>query len=624
MPLPKPLQEKLDRLPAEPGVYVMRDRQGTVVYVGKAVNLRSRVRSYFSAAGGDGRGFVPLLEGLLGDIEVITTSREKEALLLENELIKRHRPRFNVMLRDDKDYISLRLDLRHPHPHLQVWRRPEPDGARYFGPYASAAAVRQTLRVINRHFQLRTCSDAELVRRTRPCLQFQIGRCPAPCVREVPEYGQNVEDTILFLEGRHGDLVKHLKGRMHAASERLAYEEAARLRDQLLAVERTLERQHVVQHEDRVDRDVIGCYREGPALVVQILDVRQGRLAGGRTFSFEKQEFPTPELLASLVMQIYEQAGTVVPEEVLLPVAVEGMAALSAWLSERRGRRVSVLVPQRGEKKRLAELASENARTAFAVARERRADDEALLVRLKAALGLSRLPRRIEGYDISQIQGSAPVASRVAMLDGQPDKARYRRYKIRSVVGQDDYAMMREVLTRRLLRGLEEGDLPDLLVIDGGKGQLGVARAVLTDTAIDEVDVVALAKSRLGEGPAGKADPGAMGERSLERVFLPGRKDPVVLPQDSAELLLLTRLRDEAHRFAVTFHRKVRTRRTLGSRLETIPGVGPGRRKALLAHFGSLKRLKAASVEEIARVPGFSKTLAAKVHGGLHGAAPPG
>ena len=609
MSLSTQLQDKLDHLPVAPGVYLMRDRAGKVIYVGKAVNLRSRVRSYFGR--GDERVLVPFLMDELGDLDVLVVNSEKEALLLENELIKKYRPRFNILLRDDKAFITLRLDTRHPYPRLEVWRRPSADGARYFGPYSSAAAVRETLRVVNRHFMLRTCSDSVIASRKRPCLQYQIGRCPAPCVREIPEYAENVRDAILFLEGRHNDLIEKLKARMEAASTRLDFEEAARLRDQVFAVRRTLERQRVIQVEGRVDRDVVGLFREGPWLEFQLLFVRAGRLSGGRSFSYGGQAFPTPELLRSFLEQYYA-SGAFVPAELLLPEEVESMDALETWLSETKGRRVQVHVPKRGEKRRLVEMAGENAKAAFEVKRRRGRDMEEVLARLQQALSLTNYPRRIEGYDISQVQGTAPVASRVAMLEGEADKAHYRRYRIKQVEGQDDFAMMREVLTRRLQRGLEEGDLPDLLVIDGGKGQLGVARAVLGDLGIDWVDVVGLAKSRVQDGDEAAA-------HSPERVFLPGRKDPVVLRQNSAELFVLTRLRDEAHRFAVTFHKKLRTRRAMKSALDDIPGVGAARRRALLAHFGSVRRLKQASTEEIAGVEGFSQTLAERVRRGLQG-----
>ncbi|MDF1566357.1 MAG: excinuclease ABC subunit UvrC [Deltaproteobacteria bacterium] len=605
---PPELEAKVARFPRAPGCYLMRGSDGSVLYVGKARRLRERVRAYLR--GTDERAFVPILPRIVRDIEVLEVGSEKEALLLENELIKKHRPPFNVLLKDDKSFITLRLDRKHAHPRLEVWRRPDDDGARYFGPYASAAAVRETLRLINRYFQLRTCSDSVLSNRKRPCLQFQIGRCPAPCVLEVPTYDRNVEDTALFLSGKHDRLLVSLRKRMKSASDRMAYEEAARLRDQIRAVERTLEQQRVVQVQDRRDRDVFGIYREGPALEVQLLTVRRGRLVGGRSFSFSGQAFPSPELLASLLSQYYGE-GAEVPAEVLVPLRLPEREALESLLSERRGGRVHLLQPQKGEKRRLLELAEQNAHTGFVTRRKQEEEAGALLESLQRNLRLKNYPARIEGFDISQVQGSSPVASRVAVTEGKPDSSRYRRYRIKEVEGQDDFAMMREVLTRRLLRGVEEGDLPDLLVVDGGKGQLGVAHAVMKDLGIDGIDLIGLAKSR--------REAGDEGARSLERVFVYGRKDPIVLRQDSAELFVLTRLRDEAHRFAITYHRQRRRQKTLSSPLDRIPGVGPARRKALLKHFGSLREVKAASVEALAAAPGISATLAALIHEGLRG-----
>lgn len=606
-PWPKEIEEKVARFPLAPGCYLMRGADGAVLYVGKARRLRERVRAYLR--GSDERAFVPLLPHLVRDIEVLQVGSEKEALLLENELIKKHRPPFNVLLRDDKSYLTLRLDPGHPYPRLQAWRRPAEDGARYFGPYASAAAVRETLRLVNRFFQLRTCSDRVLRTRKRPCLQYQIGRCPAPCVYEVPEYGRGVEDAVLFLSGREDRLLESLHARMRAASDRLAFEEAARLRDQIRAVERTLERQRVVRVQDRSDRDVFGTYREGPDLTLQLLTVRGGRVVGGRAFTFHDQASPTSDLIGSFLLQLYDGASPP-PGEVLLPMEVDGQASLEALLCERRGRRCHVRVPKRGDRRRLVQLAEENARAAFGVQREEAQAARRLLEGLQRGLRLSNLPEVIEGYDISQVQGRQPVASRVVFRDGRPDRARYRRYRIRTVEGQDDFAMMREVLLRRFMRGVEEGDLPDLVVIDGGKGQLGVARAVFHDLGVDGVDLIGLAKARPGKG--------ADGGRSLERVFVSGRKDPIVLRQDSAELFLLTRLRDEAHRFAITYHRQRRRKAALASPLDAVPGVGPARRRALLRHFGSLAALEAAGVEAIAAVPGVPRSVAERVHAALH------
>ncbi len=614
------VRQKLEALPAEPGVYLMKDRAGTIVYVGKAVNLRSRVRSYFTR--GDERAFVALLDDLLGDLEVIVVHSENEALLLESELIKKHKPRFNVRLMDDKSFICLRLDLRSPWPRLEIVRSAQvqrregrgghqgDDGARYFGPYASASSIRETLRLINRHFGLRNCTDhmlAQCEKRRRPCMQFQIGRCPGPCIGAISaeEYAGNVSDTVLFLEGKEATVLERLRARMAEASERLEFEAAARLRDQVRAIERTLEKQRMVSTED-IDRDVLGFYREADRLTLYLLFIRGGRLTGGRDFPFTGQEFPTEELISSFVDLYYGGEG-VVPEELLLPVELEDAAVVEAWLSEKRGKRVRVLTPKRGAKAELVEMARRNAENAFQEAGRSEEELAKMLGRLQSALGLAKLPRRIECYDISLFQGGSAVGSKVAFLDGEPDKARYRRFRIKTVTGTDDFAMLYEVLTRRL----PQGDLPDLFVIDGGKGQLASAATALRDAGVT-ADIVGLAKSRALDGES--SDPV---EHSPERVFLPGRKDPIVLRQNSPELFMLARLRDEAHRFAITYHRLLRKRSTLTSVLEDIPGVGEARRKALLKHFGSVKKLREATAEAIAEVDGIGPALAAAIAEGL-------
>jgi len=642
------LREKIDGLPTEPGCYLMMDRGGGVVYVGKASSLRARVRSYFDAGRGDERAFVALLDDLLGDIDVIVTRSEKEAVLLENELIKKHRPRFNIRLRDDKDFIVLRLDEGHPYPRLEVQRarQRKDDGARYFGPYSSASSIRETLRVVNRWFQLRTCTDHVLDHRKRPCVLHQIHRCPAPCVYEVSaeEYRQHVEDAVEFLEGREGDLVGRLRERMEGAAAALRFEEAARLRDQLVAVERSLEKQRVLM-ADEFDRDVFGLYREGPDLVVAVVAMRRGKLQDVRRYPFRKQEAPDRETLSSFLAPYYEQNP--VPEEILLPLEVEGQDGLVEVLSERRGRKVRLLTPQRGAKADLLEVAARNAAQGFQSWHERDERREAALAALTRALHLSREPRWMECYDISTFQGALAVGSGVSLKDGEPDKANYRRYKVKAVAGQDDYAMLHEVVTRRLRRALAEGSLPDLLVIDGGKGQLNAALAAAHDLGVPVkpipgnesapfVEMVALAKSRLVDFATAHVVSGrrrsrgsasdladaaevrergfvAERERTPERVFLPGRKDPLVLRQNSSELFLLTRLRDEAHRFAITFHRKLRSSGHLRSVLEDIPGIGLGRRKALLRALGSLKRVKEASLDELAAVEGVGPRAARAV-----------
>jgi excinuclease ABC subunit C len=661
------LRQKLETLPPEPGCYLMKDRAGEVVYVGKASSLRSRVRSYFDSGRGDDRAFVALLDGLLGDIEVIVTRSEKEAVLLENELIKKHKPRFNVRLRDDKDFIVLRLDSKHPYPRLEVRRAREPrrPDARYFGPYSSASSIRETLRVVNRHFQLRTCSDHVFDHRKRPCILYQIHRCPAPCVYDVAheEYQRSVEDAVEFLEGRESELVPRLRGRMEEAAGALRFEDAARLRDQLQAVERSLEKQRVLM-SDRADRDVVGLYREGPDLVVQVLAMRGGKLQDSRSYPFREQEFPAAEILSSFLSLYYDQNPA--PDEVLVPIEPTEADALADVLAERRARKVRLLTPQRGAKADLLEVAARNAEQSFRSWQEKDERREQALAALVRALHLVRPPRWMECYDISTFQGALAVGSGVSMKDGEPDKANYRRYKVKGVAGQDDFAMLYEVITRRLKRGLAEGCFPDLIVIDGGKGQLNAALAAAKDLGVPTrpsaglpgmpfVELCGLAKSRLLDaatlgttrvigrrgrkgggsgapgGPADLADAAETAERgfvselarSPERVFLPGRKDPVVLRQNSAELFLLARLRDEAHRFAITFHRKLRRERNFRSVLEDIEGIGAGRKKALLRHFGSLKRVKESTLDEIAEVEGFGPKQAAAVFEFFHRADAP-
>jgi excinuclease ABC subunit C len=619
------LQEKLEHLPSDPGVYLMKDRSGAIVYVGKAVNLRNRVRSYFNRSG-DERAFVALLDELLGDLETIVVRSEKEALLLESELIKKHKPRFNVMLRDDKSFICLRLDERSSWPRLEVVRAAQVkggpgragldghEGVRHFGPYSSASSIRETLRLINRHFQLRTCSDRQMelcARRQRPCMQYQIGRCPGPCIGAItPEaYRSHVRDVILFLEGKEATVAERIRARMLEASERMHFEAAARLRDQLKAVGRSLEKQRMVAAEEEVDRDVLGFHREADRLLFYLLYVRRGRLTGGRTFPFTGQEFPTEELIASFV-DLYYGGEALIPDEILLPIELEDAEATELWLSEKRGRKVAVRTPRRGSKAELVDIAMRNAENAFIEHRHTKEELASLLGRLQRALGLRKPPRRIECYDISIFQGSSAVGSKVSFLDGEADRSQYRRFRIKSVSGTDDFAMLYEVLTRRV----RQGDLPDLFLIDGGKGQLASAAAALKDAGVD-ADVASLAKSRALEGDASTPV-----EHSPERVFVLGRKDPVALRQNSPELFLLARLRDEAHRFAITYHRLLRNRRTLRSALEDIPGVGAARRKALLKHFGSLKRLREAAPEAIGEVDGIGPGLAAQIHAALRAA----
>jgi excinuclease ABC subunit C len=606
-----PLRDLLDRLPREPGVYLLKDAGGQILYVGKAKSLFSRVRSYFSAATGDDRAFVPLLERIVADVETIVTRNEKEALLLENTLIKRHKPRFNVMLRDDKSYLVLRLDPNAAYPRLEVTRRIRDDGALYFGPYPSATACRQTLRLVNRHFQLRTCSDRTLASRKRPCLQHQIQRCPAPCVLEVdPElYAQQVRDVTLFLRGRGVELCEDLERRMHQAATALDFERAARLRDQIAALRSAQQSQQVVS-DTLVDQDLFGFHREGDQVDVAVLLVREGKLVGRRPFSFSGQEFPDDEFLSGFLARYYEQEGVTIPQQILVPVELEDAGAKQLWLADLRGGPVKIQVPRRGPRRALLELARKNAASNFATRRQRQEDMAQALAKLQRRLRLKRLPRRIECFDISGFQGQLVVASMVLLVDGEPQPAGYRHFTIRSEQ-RDDFAAIYEAVSRRLRRArrAEAGwQLPDLMVIDGGKGQLGAALAALKDVGLAEgaaaPEIVALAKER---------DTGQGQERRPERVFLPHVKDPIAIRPNTAELFLLTRARDEAHRFAITRHKALRRRRTLRSGLDDIPGIGHKRRRELLKALGSLRRIREATVEELAAVPGMTLKAAEAV-----------
>jgi len=514
------------------------------------------------------------------------------------------------MLRDDKNYMSLRIDTRKDWPRVEVTRGIKRDGSKHFGPYHSATAVRRTLNVLNKHFLLRTCPDYVLNNRSRPCLQYQIKRCPAPCVFELDkaDYEEHVREAIMFLEGRSSQLLDKLELRMLLAAEDLQFELAAHYRDQIDAIKTSMEAQQAVT-PNATDQDIIGHYREADRVAVHLLVIRRGKMEGANAWAFKDQEFPDEELLSSFLNQYYGH-GASIPHEVILPVELEDADALQDILSERRGTRVSLHCPVRGKKLELLELAQRNAKAAFvgqSDAGERTAD---LLDKLQAALGLTNHPDRIECFDISNFQGDPIVGSMAVFEGGEPASKEYRTFKVKTVTGQDDFASMYEVLQRRLERSLhDDWPRPDLLVIDGGKGQLSQAIAVATDLGIHDLDIVALAKSR----PQSDGRSDAI-ERSLERVFLPGRKNPLILRQNSAELFLLQRIRDEAHRFAITYHRKLRRRKTLHSNLDEIPGVGPGRKKALLDHFGSLDAIRDATVAELTRAPGISDTLAREVY----------
>jgi excinuclease ABC subunit C len=600
------LAERIEALPQTPGVYLMKGAKDRVLYVGKAQNLRARVRSYFG--GGDGRVQVPNLVRRVADVSVLVTPSVKEALLLENELIKQHRPPFNVRLRDDKQYLGLRLDPRQEWPRLVQVRRFERDGALYFGPYTSSSALHQSLAQLRRIFPLRSCSDAvfkDYARRGRPCIEHEMKRCPAPCVGLVtPEaYRELIANTELFLRGRSEELVETLRARMETAAAQQRFEDAARLRDRIAAVEQTVLRQQIVT-ERRVERDVFALARQGGEVQLQALHIREGRLIGASEHAFSEVALDAAEVMGSFLGQFYGgDAERQVPAEVLVSLEPADDGALEALLTERAGRKVTVRVPQRGAAQELVALALRNAEGTLERRLAARESVDAAAQELRERLGLARPPRRIECYDVSNLAGTLAVGSRVVFADGQPVKGEYRRYRVREAAAGDDLACLREVLARRLARS-ESEPLPDLLVVDGGRGQLAVATALLADLGLT-LDHIGLAKERDLESPSPRVR--RSGGLKAERIFLPGRLNPVLLPPSSRGLLLLQRVRDEAHRFAITFQRELRRRAGLTSVLQEIPGIGPGKRKSLLRTLGSLRRVREAPVEAIAAVPGLSR-----------------
>ena len=602
-------QEKIRNAPTRSGVYLMKDGDGRVIYVGKAKSLRARVRAYFG--GTDSRRMIPFLVSRIEDMEFIITDTEKEALILENNLIKKHRPRYNVNLRDDKNFYSLRVDTTQDFPRFQLVRRIKKDGARYFGPYSSSASVKETLHYLHRIFPLRTCKDSEFRRRTRPCMEFQIKRCLAPCcgLFTASQYRKIVTEATLFLEGRSGRLVRQLRSRMEEASEGLDFEEAARIRNKISAIETTLEKQRIVSPSFK-DQDVFGLLRAEDRLQLYAIHVRKGAIIGQRSFPLVKTRMDTAEALSSLLKQYYN-TGVTVPREIIVPERMEDAMIIEQWLTEKRGGMVSLVVPRRGNNKALLAMALSNAEQALRAAEKRETESEGVLEDLESYLMLKKVPHRIECFDISNIGGRYAVGSLVTFTEGNPDKSRYRRFRIRTKEEADDYGMIREVLERRYREG---EDLPDLIVVDGGKGQLGVALSVLQELEIQDVDVIGLAKESLTP-PTGKL---SSVRRDRDRVYLPNRKNPLYLDKHPRVLFLLQRVRDEAHRFAVTYHRTLKEKEDFHSVLDTIPGIGAIRKKALLTSFKDVKKIADASLEELVKVPGMGENAARRVFEYFH------
>lgn len=591
---------RIAQFPTKPGVYIMRDAAGHVIYVGKAVNLRSRVRSYFQSPAGQ-TAKTNRLVAAIADIDFIVTDSELEALILEATLIKKHKPHYNIRLKDEKRYPFIRVSWQEDYPRVTIVRRVAHDGARYFGPYTSSWAMRETLDLLRRVFPYRTCKEDIDGKRRRPCLYYHIGRCTGPCVGNVSreEYRENLDRLCLFLEGKSTRIIREMRQRMADAAQALRFEEAAALRDRVNAMQAVVERQRMVS-PTLDDHDVIAFARANGSACVQVFFIREGCLIGREYFVLEgTAEEADAEVLTSFIEQFYSES-THVPSEVIVGHHPEEAAIIEAWLRERRGRKVAIKVPRSGEKRKLLSLASDNAAETLSALRAEWEADEGraitALEELRLALDLPAAPARIECYDISNIQGTHAVGSMVVFVKGIARKSDYRRFRIRTVTGADDFASMREVLRRRFSRSGDGKDdsfasRPDLLVVDGGKGQLNAALEALRETGFDTVPAIGLAKE-------------------FEEIYRPGRDEPLRLARSSQGLYLLQRIRDEAHRFAIGYHRSLRGRAATRSALDDVPQVGPKRRQALLRHFGSIAAIKQASIDELTAVPGITRSAA--------------
>ncbi len=611
-----PLKEKLAHLPDKPGVYLFKDQKKDIIYVGKAVSLKNRVRSYFRKDAEK----LPKVAAMMkraADLDYMVTDSEVEALILESNLIKEYRPRYNVLLRDDKSYPFIKVTLNESFPRVFRTRRLLKDGARYFGPYTRVGAVDETLRLLKKLFPFRSCRQKEPVNKGRPCLNHHIKRCLGPCCGLVSEeeYREMADQVVLFLEGRQGEVVKHLKARMEKAAQNLEFEKAAGIRDQIRAVEEVVEKQKVLS-SGQEDQDVIAMARGVNIVCVMVLFIRGGKLLGRDHFILDGTEhLERAEIITSFLKQYYHRAEFI-PRQVLVEELLEEeVDVLSRWLSAGRKGKVYIRVPHRGEKKKLVEMAGKNALLVLqeeeAGRLSRQDNTKKALEELAGTLGLEEFPERLECYDISNIQGTSTVASMVVFEDGKPAKNQYRKFKIKTVEGPDDFASMREVISRRFIRAREELELinsgqlstkeakfyrlPQMVLIDGGKGQLSTVVSAMQETGFDYIPVFGLAKEE-------------------ELIFAPERSAPYFLPRDSRALHLVQRLRDEAHRFAVTYHRQVRDKKTLRSLLDEVQGIGPKRRRELLKAFGDIEAVKKAEIEELAAVPGMSSAAAEAVY----------
>lgn len=597
------LSRKLQHLPDNPGVYLMKDREGRIIYVGKARSLKNRVRSYFQESRYASLKVDTMVSQIL-DLEYIVTDSELEALILEGTLIKKHKPKFNVVLKDDKNFPYLKLTLHEEFPRVIAVRKIKKDGALYFGPYIPSNAMWRTLKLLHKIFPIRQCTyNISFNCMERPCLDYQIGQCIGPCAamctRE--EYDRLVQEVRLFLEGKKEDLIVSLKVKMEEKAAHLEFEQAAKIRDQIVAIQKVMERQKVISMGFE-NQDILAYATQGDLVNVQMFFIRNGMLVGRSDFNLTQSNDPeNTGVLTSFVKQFYAKE-VFIPEEIVLPEPIVDQAILSEWLSKRKGKRVSFVVPQRGKKKKLVTMAFKNAELALREKIETSLEEgPEVLEKLQKSLGLKNFPTRIEAFDMSNIQGGQAVGSLVVWKNGKSARSEYKKFKVKYVQGPDDFGMMREVVQRRYSRVQKERlEMPDLIVIDGGKGQLGAALEVLEKLRISYPDVIGLAKAKGVK----------YSETDVERIFLKPEGEPLILSREARELQLLQRIRDEAHRFAITYHRSLRKKEALRSILDEIPGIGPQRKKLLLKHFGSVEKIKEASVDDLQRVPSINKKLA--------------
>ena len=593
--------KKLSMVSSRPGVYIMKNARGKVVYVGKAGNLHKRISSYFMRPAQQDNKTKALVDKI-STFETIITKTEKEALILESTLIKQYKPRYNVVLKDDKRYPCLRLNINQSYPSLSIVRKINKNGSIYFGPFTSSQAVRQTLNIINKTFKLRKCKTKEFKNRSRPCLNFQIKACLAPCCLNVDKnaYNKIVKEVTQFLKGKTPKLINRIKKEMSIAAEALEFERAAALRDKMSALEKTLEKQVVVA-TDFIDRDILGIAGTDKSSLITLLFIRGGCLLGMRHFSFSETMSTNAELIGSFIRQYYEKSPFI-PKEILVPISIENTYLLEDWLQSIKGKKVNIIHPKQGKKVRLIKMASLNAENRLKEQIASLADESDLLVRLQRRLKMDRVPKRIECFDNSNISGKEPVAGMVVFEQAKPKKSSYRKYKIKGVFKPDDYACMYEVLKRRYAKRKTVMLYPDALLVDGGKGQLNIAATVIKELKLEgKFSIIGIAKKDKKKGEI------------TDKIYLPGRVNPIDFSREGDLLLFLQRIRDEAHRFAISFHRKRRGKASLHSVLDTIPSVGKKRKAILLKHFKSIKKIQVATIEQLSALPGISNAVAKAV-----------